>query len=177
MRSRSAIRAQMRIEAAQKARAARTRARFIRPRQIGGDAPKKGLTLVKLLTATYKSEFRTRYDNAVRDHVAVRAMGRTKADTFKAITTETRFPTESFTHHQMVLKLEPEKPFSRSRVAVRCDCSDYLYRAEYALSRKGAALEPNASSLEPSQITNPGNVTFLCKHLLVIAQRMLARNL
>lgn len=52
-------------------------------------------------------------------------------------------------------------------VWVSCDCEDFRYRLEYALTMKNSS-DRLYSTFRPPLKTNPKNLTRLCKHLLKI---------
>lgn len=81
-------------------------------------------------------------------------------------------------------KLKPVKSLNRTRyvtsvtflnnkLQVRCSCScpDFTYRAEYALSKRGAA-EIEYSNGEAPVTTNPGLVPMCCKHLVAVYEHI-----
>lgn len=89
---------------------------------VGQVRPGRGLTMKQLLVATMKGRFKTRFQHVIRDVVKIKRIGRSKKSVIRFTTTETRFPSESEIHDQTVVRLEPDKLFTVSRLAVGCDC-------------------------------------------------------
>ncbi len=59
---------------------------------------------------------------------------------------------------------------------VSCDCEDFMYRWEYALSLYGATDIINSNG-EPAKIRNPNNRPGVCKHIYKILSNMRVINL
>lgn len=141
----------------------------------------KGHSIKFMLKQNMKSEFSNRFDNAIRDVVKLKVISNRKSldDSFRAVTTETKYPSESEIHYQNILKLEKIKPFSTSRLAVRCSCSDFAFTFHHVLGKAGAGLYP-ADPLVISDfpwLRNPGGYKAVCKHLIVVFEYILKKNL
>jgi len=146
-------------------RASKSRNKHSAPSQIDVGGSKRGLTIKTLLRMTYEGPFRSRFKNAVDYGVRVVKMSQAVAEdhVMRTSTTEgTKGFTEKKHHNQTIVRLDPKKRFFQSPVALRCSCSDFTFRAEYALARKGCAVLPNSSNLESPEKTNPGLHPFLC---------------
>ena len=145
------------------------------PQRIAGSEHKKGLTIETLMENTRRSrDFSNRFDNAVRDRVTAKYIGRV-GQIFRFTTSETKYPSEAELHRQVITKLD-DAPWPRSRVAITCDCSDFKYRFEVALYRAGAAIGPPASNMEAPVVTNPSLQKCICKHLIVVFARILGQS-
>lgn len=70
------------------------------------------------------------------------------------------------------------KPVTKQkRVMVSCDCEDFVYHGgEYACTLHGAARIIYGNG-EPPTFTNPGNVPYLCKHLVGFAHYCMDKGL
>lgn len=62
----------------------------------------------------------------------------------------------------------------QKRVIVSCDCEDFLYTWEYALSTWGAA-RIKYSNGEPAVVKNPGNYPGMCKHLVEVGKLVVSQ--
>jgi len=56
-------------------------------------------------------------------------------------------------------------------VRVSCSCHDFLYRWEVPLNKKGAAAIEYSNG-EPTRVTNPSNISGMCKHLVALYKKL-----
>lgn len=125
----------------------------------------RGLTMRAFMTNTLKG-FPNRFTYLKTTGVKVKKMTPLGQNAYKAVTTETARPLEARFHRQVILRLEKEVPFTKSRLAVKCDCSDFKFTFGYVLHKAGAHLKPLDTTLESPDKRNPGNVRGMCKHLI-----------
>jgi hypothetical protein len=64
----------------------------------------------------------------------------------------------------------------KKAVKLSCSCSDFKYRAEYALHKYGAA-DLRYSNGEPPLVRNPGAKPMCCKHLIALYSKLVEKNL
>lgn len=115
---------------------------------------------------------RSRILNAVRDSVTVVKLGLSKRNP-NLILSETRTMDRSakkvkirYWKHR-VLRLEPEKKFSESKIKAYCQCPDYLMVWEYVAARRGNT-DLMFGNGEPPVERNPNMRMGACKHLLTL---------
>jgi hypothetical protein len=65
-------------------------------------------------------------------------------------------------------------PNERTPCWVWCDCAYFTYTLEFALDRNNSSSIKNSNG-EPADVRNPGNATFLCKHLYRASEWALTR--
>lgn len=149
--------------------------RVTKAEQVIRDRSEKGLSLKGLLRSTppyvkMKS----------RDEVVIKKYtpgGRTKgghpAITAICISNTHRAPVR---HKLSIIGLDTDvKAVSRQKsVLVSCDCEDFMYTWEYALSTWGAARIKYCNG-EPAVVKNPGNYPGMCKHLVAVAKLAVER--
>lgn len=80
------------------------------------------------------------------------------------------------THKVTVVSLDKDakKLSTASKVRVECDCENFMYYWEYALSTWGAA-KIKFSNGEPATVTNPGNYPGVCKHVYKVLRTIYDR--
>lgn len=131
----------------------------------------RGFTMKRLLAATAR-HFPNRFLYLKKTGVSVYKFSRITKDAFRVVTTETKHPLESPLHRQVILRLERDKPFTRSRLAMKCDCSDFKFTFSYVLHRNGAMLAPLDALEKSPDIRNPGHQPSVCKHLIACFQKL-----
>ena len=77
----------------------------------------------------------------------------------------------------VIAKEDPDKPiYKQSKVLVSCSCENFMYTWEYANNHWGAA-KIKYSNGEPPTVTNAGLHPGMCKHLVCLAQEIIANKL
>lgn len=139
----------------------------------------KTLTLRQLL----KHCLPDRKRNAERDQVTIVKFERSKINTNK-IRSETLTYLNSLgtgrkkirRHKHIVVRLEPGKKFSDSKIIWACDCEDHTYRWEYALMKRGNSVIKFSNGEYPID-RNPRLYPGLCKHGYRVLTYIIAKGL
>lgn len=124
--------------------------------------------------ASWKQVLRTvpadRFTNAEMVRVTKLKVTR-RAGVVVKITSESRSKGDVY-----VTEFEYMNPDDTDRRKMSCNCSDFVYRWEYALYRKGGA-DIRYSDGSPSNKTNPTLTLGVCKHLIALDQMIQERRL
>lgn len=102
------------------------------------------------------SNLKTGYDKAGLAYIAGKARSIAKVDVRGNVV-----PNHDKHQYVTIFKFLDKK----LRVKVSCSCADFMYRAEVALSRAGAA-DVYYSNGEMPEVTNPRLIPYICKHLV-----------
>lgn len=150
---------------------------------LDGVVPKK--RIIKNNTLTFKELFKvswkSRKINAIRDKVTIVMMKISKKNPNKinsrSLTYQrkegksTKYDIRSYKH--VLIKLEPDKKFTDSKVLFSCSCPDHMFTWEYALTKRGNS-QIIFSNGEPADLRNPRNSPGLCKHGIALFRAILA---
>ena len=142
-------------------------------RKIKPLSPRKGMTIAELLQHANED----RIGNAKRDQVTITAfrIGGKPAGTkifSRTLTYDTSVrPTQIRPHKHWVTKVPDDAglKFNRARVLVHCDCPDFLFTFEYALTHHGAS-SIKFSNGDPPIVKNPRLHPGVCKHIWVLCK-------
>ena len=67
--------------------------------------------------------------------------------------------------YNITILMDTKEMSVKSKLKVKCSCSDFKFRWAYVLSTKDALLSPGEFQLTPPVKTNPDNVMNACKHI------------
>ncbi|SBV38184.1 hypothetical protein BN7874_015 [Phage NCTB] len=142
---------------------------------------RKGLTLRKLLRTTPKWRKETgKYEITLKKFKKQKTKTGLTALTAVANHKDPFMPNKTIKDREVyIIGLEDQnKPVNKQRrVMVSCNCEDWVYHGgEYAAALHGAARIIYGNG-EPPVLTNPGNVPFLCKHLVGFAHYCIDKGL
>jgi hypothetical protein len=79
-------------------------------------------------------------------------------------------------HDCWVIGLENDGPVSSQKCMVSCDCENFKFQWEYALTHYGASKIKYSNGM-PSHITNPNLVPGVCSHLYGLLETIIAKGM
>lgn len=137
-------------------------------RKIKPVAASRGLTCTEILSVIPPD----RIDNAKRDNVTMVSFNVNKRDPNKAFSRtltrdSTKKPVVVRPHRHWITKTEKDKPFHKSKLQVSCDCPDWMFTWEVAMTRHGASWIKYSNG-DPPIFKNPRQVAGGCKHIAVL---------
>ncbi len=146
---------------------------------LDGKTPRRRVIKKNTLTLRelFKRSAASRIKTAARDRVTIIKLGVSKKNPNKLMSKSLTYghvgrKMQVRKYDHVIIRLEPLKRFSDSKVMVSCSCEDFKFTFEYALAKRGNSQIIHSNG-EASEIRNPRNIASGCKHLIVLFKKVL----
>lgn len=140
-------------------------------------SPSKGLTFKKMLRSTpYNIADKATEKNILNVTKTKSKKGRTALKARVRREPKATDSSKAEKHTCWVIGLENEGPVSKQKCMVSCDCDNFKFQWEYALTHYGASKIKFSNGMPP-HITNPNLVPGVCSHLYGVLEHAASKSL